>query len=80
MARERLVLDEGTPSIVRHLKYGSRETEKVILTGEGISMMINQDGSLVVEVYTTKEAYQFKLSPDDVKSQSHLLKQWRELR
>jgi len=78
--RPRIALIEHKPSTVLLAKHGRRSTEKLLLEADGISAMVNDDGSITIEAYNDKESIMLRLAPDDVKSQTHIFRQWRELR
>ena len=80
MARKRTALVEATPSTVVLTKHGGRETEKLLLTGDGCNAMVSEDGSVTIQIYTNEKTISMRLSPDDVQSQKHIFRQWRDLR
>jgi hypothetical protein len=75
--RQRIVLHEAAPSTVILVKHGRRETEKLLLEGDGINVMQNEDGSVAIEVYSSRgQSIILRLSPEDTKAQAHIFKQW----
>ena len=78
--RERVALIEAPPSTVLLVKHGKRTSEKVILEADGISAMVNEDGTISIEVYTNRESILLRMSPDDTKAQSHIFRKWSQLR
>jgi hypothetical protein len=76
----RATLIEQEPSTAYMVKTGKREHEKVLLTADGVSCMVNEDGSIRIELYTDDKRIGIHLSPDDAKSQVHVFRRWQEFR
>lgn len=77
--RERIALIEAQPSQVLLLKHGRRTTEKLLLEG-GLNVMTNLDGTITMEIHNGDRSIVLRMSPADVKGQSHIFRGWRNLR
>lgn len=65
------------------LKRGGRkETESRLFDAKGVAIMLNEDGTVCVEMFNPggNNSLLIRISPDDVKSQVHILKRWAALR
>lgn len=65
-------------SVVLIKRGGKRETETTLLAADGLNVMVNPDGGLIVELYADggDKAYRFALDPATVKTQAH---NWQRL-
>lgn len=80
MPRQRIALIDHTPSTVLLQKHGRRESEKTLLEGDGLNAMMNLDGSITIEIYNQRESIILRMTAEDVKAQSHVLKEWANRR
>jgi hypothetical protein len=80
MKRPRIELIEHAPSQVLISKHGRRSTKKLLLEADGVNAMCNPDGSITIECYNQQTSILLRLTPEDVRSQTHVLKKWKELR
>ena len=78
--RQRVQLNDEAPSVAFMVRSGAREHEKTLLTADGINAMLNEDGSLVIELYTDSKRIGLRISPEDARSQVHVFRGWSNLR
>ncbi len=59
----------------------TRETETKIMTGDGLALSLNLDGSMVFSIYSgegrSARTLRIEISAEDVASQAHVLRRWR---
>jgi len=61
-------------------RHGARTSEITLLEGDGINAMINEDGTVTLEVYTQRESIILRLNADNTKAQAHIFKTWSQSR
>jgi hypothetical protein len=62
---------------------GQRETERLLLEAEGISFMVNDDGTIVIELYRADPRANrllIRICPEDSAAQGPALRDWERLR
>lgn len=79
MPNERVKLIEATPSTAFSGTYGSSK-EKTLLTGEGLAVMFNEDGSVVLEVFDQHKRVGLRISPEDAKQHAPDFRRWSVIR
>jgi hypothetical protein len=77
--RERVKLIEATPSTAFSCTYGSSK-EKTLLQGEGLAVMFNEDGSVVLEVFDRHKRIGLRISPEDAKQHAPDFRRWSVIR
>jgi len=70
---------ETTPSIAFSGSYGSSK-EKTLLSGDGLAVMFNEDGSIVMEVFTRERRIGLRISPEDAKAHAPDFRRWSVIR
>jgi hypothetical protein len=71
---------DHTPSVAFQCKAGS-DRERELLTGDGLNVMVNDDGSVVIELYgSDRRRVGFRISSEDAKSQAHSFRRWSVLK
>ena len=70
---------EQTPSIAFSGSYGSSK-EKTLLQGEGLAVMFNEDGSVVLEVFDRHKRVGLRISPEDAKAHAPDFRRWSVIR
>ena len=59
--------------------YGSSK-EKLLLEAEGLAVMFNEDGSVVMEVFDKHRRIGLRISPEDVKAHAPDFRRWSVIR
>ena len=54
--------------------------EKTLFTGDGIAVMFNEDGSLVIEVFDKHKRIGLRISPEDAKQHAPDFRRWSVIR
>jgi hypothetical protein len=64
------------------VKPGRRETETTLIEADGVSAMINEDGTISIELYCDDKRAKrvlIRICAEDCRSQSHVFKRWSGL-
>jgi hypothetical protein len=62
-------------------RHGARGEGKRIIDADGIAVMINDDGSVVIDAYSNGgDAVRLHIDPEDAASQAHVFAAWSRLR
>jgi hypothetical protein len=77
--RERVKLIEHTPSTAFSGTFASSK-EKTLLEGDGLAVMFNEDGSLVIEVFDKHKRIGLRISPEDAKQHAPDFRRWSVIR
>jgi hypothetical protein len=72
-------VSEYTPSTAFSGTQASSK-EKTLLSGEGISCMFNENGSLVIEVFDKHKRIGLRISPEDAKQHAPDFRRWSVIR
>jgi hypothetical protein len=81
MARDRVKLIEAQPSVAFSGRVNGSAREKTLLEGtDGISVMFNTDGSLVIEVFDRDRRIGLRISPEDAKAHAPDFRRWSTIR
>ena len=70
---------EANPSVAFSGTYGSSK-EKMLLQGDGIAVMFNEDGSLVIEVFDRHKRVGLRITPEDAKAHAPDFRRWSTIR
>ncbi len=79
MARQRIRLVEHIPTTAFSGTYGSSK-EKTLLFADGLAVMFNEDGSVVLEVFDRHKRIGLRISPEDAKQHAPDFRRWGVIR
>ena len=77
--RQRIALIEGPPTTAFSGTYGSSK-EKTLLFADGLAVMFNEDGSVVLEVFDRHKRIGLRISPEDAKQHAPDFRRWSVIR